>query len=211
VGPGRTLATLARQHPGKGDQHAVVNTLPHPSDGTSELTSLLTAAGRLWLTGVPISWPQLYDGQRRGKVRLPTYAFQRQRYLVEPLDRKPQPRQEVVEAHTGAAAETAALFQPNGAAETLDDDAQTEVQRTLKSIFAQVLGVRHLTLNDSFFDLGGDSLIAAQLVSLACREFPVELPARALFQAPTVAELAAFIEAQLGDQHEEVHSVLKSQ
>ena len=86
VGPGRTLATLGRQHPALGDSHEVVQSLPHPTEVTSDLTSVLTAAGRLWLAGVPISWTGLFAGERRRKVPLPTYPFQRQRFLVEPVE-----------------------------------------------------------------------------------------------------------------------------
>jgi acyl transferase domain-containing protein len=211
VGPGRTLATLARQHPGLGESHEVVQSLPHPSDGTSELASLLTAAGRLWLVGTPISWPQLYEGQRRGKVRLPTYPFQRQRYLVEPVDGRRQSAQGALEGPAYGAMETEALTEQNGTGDAgADDDAQTDVQRTLKAIFGQVLGVRRLTLHDSFFDLGGDSLIAAQLVALVSRAFSLEIPARLVYEAPTVADLAALVEARRGDHLEEVHIVLEN-
>jgi acyl carrier protein len=97
----------------------------------------------------------------------------------------------------------------SNAATTLDeeDGAENDVQRTLRGIFAHVLGVRRLTVHDSFFDMGGDSLIAAQLVALVREAFPVEISARVVFEAPTVAELATLIEARLGNQQEEVHTV----
>jgi acyl transferase domain-containing protein len=205
VGPGRTLATLARQHPGLGEGHVVVQTLPHPSDAASELNSLLGAAGHLWLAGIPISWAHLHDGQRRGRVRLPTYPFQRQRYLLEPLP--PSVQRAAATPATGEW-ETIASASSN-AATTLDeeDGAENDLQRTLRDIFAHVLGVRRLTVHDSFFDMGGDSLIAAQLVALVREAFPVEISARVVFEAPTVAELATLIEARLGNQQEEVHTV----
>ena len=139
---------------------------------------MLTAAGRLWLTGVPISWPGLYESQRRGKVSLPTYPFQRQRFLVEPLDGIPQAGPVPVDAGGYAGIEMATLPEPNGAYEGAVDDAETEVQRTLKAIFRRVLGVTRLTLHDSFFDIGGDSLIAAQLMALVSKEFSIEAAAK---------------------------------
>ena len=210
VGPGQTLATLARQHPGLGESHGVVQSLPHPSEGTSELNSLLTAAGRLWLTGVPISWPALYEGQRRGKVGLPTYPFQRQRFLVEPLDGIPQSAPVTVDVGGYAGIEMATLPEPNGAYEGAVDDAETEVQRTLKAIFRQVLGVTRLTLHDSFFDIGGDSLIAAQLMALVSKEFSIEAAARTIYEAPTVADLAALVEARCVGQLDEIHTEQKN-
>lgn len=210
VGPGRTLATLARRHPGLTESHEVVQSLPHPSEGTSELTSMLTAAGRLWLAGVPISWPGLHGGRRRGKVELPTYPFQRHRFLVEPLEDAPPSTQATVDRRAQAGTEVHALQEPNGACGgAVDDEAETEVERTLKGIFRQVLGVTRLTLHDSFFDLGGDSLIAAQLMALVSKAFSIEATARTIYETPTVADLAALVEVRRGAAPETIHGPLE--
>jgi phthiocerol/phenolphthiocerol synthesis type-I polyketide synthase E len=197
VGPGRTLATLAHRHPGRGPSHEVVQSLPHPSEATSELDSLLGAAGRLWLAGASISWPGLHEGQRRHKVRLPTYPFQRERFLVEPRDGVGASALATVSTRAHAEMEMATQPAQTGAYEQpADNDAETEVERTLKAIFRQVLGVTRLTLHDSFFDIGGDSLIAAQLMPLVSNAFSIELPAGTIYEAPTVADLAALVDAR---------------
>jgi acyl carrier protein len=67
------------------------------------------------------------------------------------------------------------------------------------TIFAGVLGVAQVGSADSFFDLGGDSLQATQIVSRVRDEFDVELPLQALFQAPTVAELARAVQVRRQD------------
>ncbi|HXY92915.1 MAG TPA: AMP-binding protein [Acidimicrobiia bacterium] len=59
----------------------------------------------------------------------------------------------------------------------------------LAAIFADVLGVERVGLDDDFFDLGGDSLAAVELVAAVAEHFNVELAASALLDAPTVAEL----------------------
>jgi amino acid adenylation domain-containing protein len=68
-------------------------------------------------------------------------------------------------------------------------------EELLAQIFAQVLGVERVGIRDDFFDLGGHSLLATQVISRVRRSFDLELPVRALFAAPTVAELAEKIEA----------------
>jgi non-ribosomal peptide synthase protein (TIGR01720 family) len=83
VGPDQALSILARRHPARAAGQLVLPTLARPRHPESDLATLLTAAGRLWLAGVPIEWPRLHRGERRRRVALPTYPFERQRYWVE--------------------------------------------------------------------------------------------------------------------------------
>ena len=84
VGPGRNLSTLARQHPAWPAQRLVLPTLRHPRETSTDAAFLLNALGQLWLGGVPVDWPGFYAGQRRRRIPLPTYPFERQRYWIEP-------------------------------------------------------------------------------------------------------------------------------
>jgi phthiocerol/phenolphthiocerol synthesis type-I polyketide synthase E len=89
VGPGQTLGTLARQHPGRAADQIVLASMRHPKDSISDVAFLLGALGKLWLAGRPIDWARLYRGKRHRRVSLPTYPFERQRYWVEPSERAP--------------------------------------------------------------------------------------------------------------------------
>jgi len=76
---------------------------------------------------------------------------------------------------------------------------QTPVETKLAAIWAQILHLDKIGIRDNFFDLGGDSMLAAKLTSQFCEEFQVNLPIQVLFQSGTIAELAARIEREASE------------
>ena len=75
---------------------------------------------------------------------------------------------------------------------------RTELEAEVLAIWAVVLDVDTLGVHDNFFELGGHSLLATQLVSRLRTQLDVEVSVRAVFEGPTVAELAAAIDASAG-------------
>ncbi len=71
----------------------------------------------------------------------------------------------------------------------------TQVEKTLAGIWADLLVLEQIGIYDNFFELGGNSLLAIQVISRLREAFQVELPLRRLFEFPTVAELSKIIEA----------------
>jgi aspartate racemase len=79
---------------------------------------------------------------------------------------------------------------------------RTPVEERLAALWAETLGLEQVGLHENFFALGGHSLLATRVTSRVRQAFGVELPVRALFEAPTVAGLAVAVVEQLLAQAE---------
>jgi acyl carrier protein len=82
---------------------------------------------------------------------------------------------------------------------------RTELEERLARLFQEMLGIGQVGVHDNFFDLGGNSLVATQLISRLREAFEVEIALRALFEAPTVAKLGVVIvreQASMVDEDE---------
>ncbi len=98
VGPGQTLSMLAKgvlsaaspylsaieQGVQLTSGRVILSTIRHPRIQTSDVAFLLNTLGRLWLSGIPVDWAGFYRDERRKRLPLPTYPFERQRYWVDP-------------------------------------------------------------------------------------------------------------------------------
>ena len=68
------------------------------------------------------------------------------------------------------------------------------IESCLGEIWAEVLEIHPVGIHDNFFELGGHSLAALRIISRVIKTFQLELPVKALFDAPTVAQMAALID-----------------
>ncbi|MET8118330.1 beta-ketoacyl synthase N-terminal-like domain-containing protein [Micromonospora sp. NPDC005189] len=186
VGPGRTLATLARQHEAARGV-PVLTTLPVDRTPAGEDAAVALAVGRLWLAGVPVRWPDGRDDGRR-RVPLPTYPFARQRHWVEryrPERPSPVHPDDIAPDQTPA---SSALAAPPG--QTAD-----EPYEVVRRIWVDLLGVDEIGPHDDFFELGGHSLLGTRVVARLRDALGVDLPPAAIFESPTPTALARTVAA----------------
>jgi amino acid adenylation domain-containing protein len=205
VGPGQTLSSWALQQSSAsgGADPVALPTLRHAFERTDDLAFLLQTLGRLWLTGLRPDWPAFWADQPRRRVPLPTYPFERRRYWIEPRTEPAvppaaeAPAARPVEAVPAVAAGIAgrharpSLHVPYAA-------PRDAAEQRVAEILGELLRLETVGIHDSFFDLGGDSLLATHLVARLERELGAELSLRDIFESPRAAELAASIAAHRG-------------
>lgn len=83
VGPGQSLSTFARRHPARTRGQLVLSSVRHPQEPHADTAFILDSLARLWLAGVHIDWSGLHAHERRRRLHLPGYPFERQRYWAE--------------------------------------------------------------------------------------------------------------------------------
>jgi acyl carrier protein len=92
------------------------------------------------------------------------------------------------------------------APEDVDSGAQayvaprTPTEEAVAAIWASVLGIERVGVEDDFFAIGGHSLLATQIVAQVRSDFSINLPLHALFSSPTVASLSKQIVELLGEE-----------
>ena len=210
VSPNQTLAKSAKQHLDRGA--VVVPSLGRVQSKASDTTVLLQTLGQVWSAGVEIDWPEFYRHERRHRVALPTYPFERQRYWIE--TRTPvaaQSNSRAVAVDEAVAIEHARPpLKSNGRhpiqrAGLLPDFVapRNAIENTLVEIWSDVLKLEGIGIEDNFFDLNGDSLIATQILSRVKAAFSGELSLRDVLTHLTIAGLSQVIETRIRETPKE--------
>ncbi|MEL6460698.1 MAG: KR domain-containing protein [Cyanobacteria bacterium J06621_15] len=84
MGAGRSLSTIAKQAISNQKQSVLsLTSLRHPLEKKSDEELILNTLGQLWKLGINVDWKRFYVGEKRQRVPLPTYPFERKRFWVE--------------------------------------------------------------------------------------------------------------------------------
>ncbi len=172
VEPGEVEAAL-RAHPGVGEAVVAVR---DDAPGGPLLVAYVVADG----DGAP-------DGELRAwlRERLPEHMVPSAFVALERIPLTPN----------GKTDRRALPAPEGGAGPAAYTPPRTSAEELLAEIMADVLGLERVGVHDNFFDIGGHSLVATRVVARIRRELGIQLPLRALFDAPTVAELAGLLDA----------------
>ncbi len=174
IGPGAALQN------GAGGEHVIVTTANPIEPHASGAVSLLEALGRLWQAGVQPDWSAFNSESSCRRVPLPAYPFERQRHWVEPVSRA-----------TESPVQWPAQTRPADAEACASDVApRSRAERALAEMWQELLGIDAVGMQDDFFALGGDSLLAVQLSARIQARFRRALSLKQLMQSPSIEQLA---------------------
>jgi amino acid adenylation domain-containing protein len=176
------------EHSEAGESHGPVVVPPAASLDGSAHELLLEGLGHAWLRGVQLDWNGFHAGERRLRVKLPGYPFERQRYWLDP------PAASDARQPAAAPAPAERPLHPRPALATPYEPAAGETEERLALIWQELFGFGPIGAFDRFTELGGDSLMATRMVPRVRRVLGRELPVRMVFEHPTVRDLARELE-----------------
>jgi acyl transferase domain-containing protein/acetyltransferase-like isoleucine patch superfamily enzyme len=204
IGPGQTLCTLTRQHPDCTKEHQVLATLRPAKALKNDSKFLLNTFGRLWELGHKIDWQHFHQKEKRHRVPLPTYHFERKHYW--PVSTQTGHFSEAMtETKTSEGAfslpvqdapleEKAHLNPP----EVSQSNSRNHIERIIEQIWTNILPeIETLDSNANFFDLGGDSLNAVQLNTDIEKHLGIEIDITTVYESPRLDDFTRVIKKKI--------------
>ncbi|NSA01810.1 acyl transferase domain-containing protein/acyl carrier protein [Clostridium beijerinckii] len=189
IGPGNALTSLAKKAKNSENQ-VIINVIRHQKEDISDVKYLNRSIGRAWCSGVRINWSEYNNKAKYNKVSLPTYQFVRNIFKYNNnFDMK---------------------YLKLNSNDSIDDDEfqedktefylrsnyvepKTEIEKQVASIWREILGVKIISIKDSFFELGGESLYAAKIVNRIKERLNIVVPINMLFEYKTIEEFSKYI------------------
>lgn len=214
IGPGQTLSTLVRQQQDKESRQVVLSSLEGVQDQESgDVASVLKTLGRLWLCGVSVDWDRFYSNERRHRMNLPSYPFERKRYWIEPsqpgpFEMLPSLEIESEEAQNPADDEASRkdreeerkyMTEP-------DEEIHSEPNRSerilaaVKNILQEMSGINldKMAPGATLVEMGFDSLFLTQASQALQKKFGLKITFRQMLEELTgLTELAKYIDEKL--------------
>ena len=211
VGPGQVLSALARQATGQAANPTIVPSLSDGFSGESDETSIMTALGSMWLSGAQPDWNAIHDGERRKRISLPTYPFERKRFWLQlgteptapdPMAKAENLRSRSVDVESPSVEEKTTVSGPSQK-NSIAQSAPNRVDRIrtmLSEIFEELSGVDLSAADEAttFLEMGFDSLFLTQVTQSLQHKFDLKITFRQLLgDQSTLDALAAYVDSKL--------------
>ncbi len=197
AGPGQVLAAWAQQCGARMDSAGpAFGSLRHPHNRVDDLRFVLETLGGLWAAGVAVDWTAFSRGERRRRIPLPTYPFERRRYWLDPVPAPVPETASTVAAGAEASpkgAEVNEHARPAGQAAPPASPRHGGILRRLRAVAAELTGIEEakVATNVDFFQAGFDSLLLLQAVQGIEKRLGVRLSLVEMLEEMTTLDAVA--------------------
>lgn len=203
MGPGTTLGTFAKSHVSRKKGHRIVQLVKAAKENGSAIQYLQAGLAEIWLNGIKPNWNVVYESEKRNKISLPTYAFEKVKYpvnidvremLLGMLDGQGSAvlDQELNKWQDNGLLSNASTLEIKGDEQVgVKDLSETEI--VLLKLWQQFFGKNDIAIDDNFFEIGGDSLKAVTIIARINREVGIQFSITEFFKMPTVKQLSDYI------------------
>ncbi len=205
IGPGNVTATLTRQQ-AAGKNLVILSSLEKASETQADQYPMLKALGQLWLSGIEPAWTSYYKDEKRKKLyNLPTYAFQKKKYWVDPPLRVPSAAVQDIQPGLNLSFITEAPVLTQQTPNQIISEPPVSMRKEnlvqkLKDILEDASGIdmQSVTPDMSFIEVGLDSLLLTQISLTLKKQFNVPITFRQLNEEyGTLNLLADYLNTQL--------------
>ncbi|MEC0599326.1 amino acid adenylation domain-containing protein [Bacillus spizizenii] len=147
--------------------------------------ALLTEISSLYERGVDFNWDNLYEGDRRRKVSLPGYTFVRERHWIDIPKTSPMNTANYIVSKRKQ--EKIRLYGREG-------DNYSKAEKLIGQVWGSALGINPISISKDFYDMGGDSIIAIEIINSLNEELNTNFSVADLFNQPNIEAFSSYIE-----------------
>ncbi|MEI6047794.1 MAG: amino acid adenylation domain-containing protein [Bacteroidota bacterium] len=187
VGPDTHLSSLVRQNKEITNKSRIISTLGK-SDNIDERYKVLSALGNLYNIGIRINFEALKPGSKSGKISLPGYPFERKRHWIE----YEQPKvTEVKDIPVSKTDNELLVIADRSSSDSISEQDGVTDRNTDKivSIWKSLTGNEEIGLDDDFFEMGGHSLLALQIITRIKEELGFKISLKDFLDHSTINRL----------------------
>ena len=195
LGPGRTTSTLAKQHD-QDIRSRAFSALDTNNNTENEIICVQLTLGELWSSGVNIDWKKIYQQKHTLLDEVPTYAFNKKKYWIEPLKAIYHEASKLSEGFTQTSTNEKIQH-------VITMERKDILIKKIKEIFESASGIdiAHADVHSSFMELGLDSLLLTQIASSVKKEFQLPVTFRQLNESyDSIHKLAVYLDENLSPE-----------
>lgn len=188
VGPGNTLLKFTKDHLSKEDQSIVLSSIPHPKEKKNDCQSFFTTVAKLWSNGYTVNWNKISPRSAK-RVSAPKYPFEK---IVFPVKVNPLEYAALDSSRIGVEVEERSPETKSN--KPLKSHNYNPLEQELLNLWQSFFDAENLSVNDDFFELGGDSLKAVTMANRIYDLYKIRLKPEDYFNYTTVKLLAGEIQ-----------------